>query len=107
MSRIQNILEKAEREGAAMRTGRMVPFDPAVAVPPPMASRPHSIEAPIASAPAPAVIAPAAAAMGLYVTPMDDAVRSHTAILSPLLGAGLAPKSLAAEQYRSLRTRLA
>jgi protein-tyrosine kinase len=106
MSRIQNILEKAEREGAAMRTSRTVAFDAAVSVPPP-ASRPHSIENPIASAPAPAVIAPAAAATGLAIAPMDDGVASHTAILNPLLVAGLAPKSLAAEQYRSLRTRLA
>jgi len=106
MSRIQNILEKAEREGAAMRTSRTVPFDSAVSVPPP-ASRPHSIGDPIASGPAPAVIAPAAAATGLGVAPMDDGVASHTATLNPLLIAGLAPKSLAAEQYRSLRTRLA
>ncbi len=27
MSRIQNILEKAEREGAVMRTSRLVGFD--------------------------------------------------------------------------------
>ena len=108
MSRIQNILEKAEREGAAMRTSRMVPFDsPATAVPPPRASRTDPIDSPIAPAAAPGIIAPAAAATGLGASPMDDAVRSHTAILNPLLVAGLAPKSLAAEQYRSLRTRLA
>ena len=106
MSRIQNILEKAEREGAAMRTGRMVPFE-AAAVAAPMANRPDPIETPMAPAAAPAVIAPAAAATGLGVAPMDDAVRSHTAILNPLLVAALAPKSFAAEQYRSLRTRLA
>jgi capsular exopolysaccharide synthesis family protein len=105
MSRIQNILEKAERDGAAMRTGRMVPFDPAPLAAPPMAGRPDSIEVPVA--PAPAVIAPAAAANGLGVAPLEDAVASHPAILNPLLVAGLAPKSLAAEQYRSLRTRLA
>ena len=106
MSRIQNILEKAERDGAAMRTSRMVPFDPGAVSAPPMAKRPDSIEVPIATAP-PAVIAPAAAATGLGVAPMDDAIASHPAILNPLLVAGLAPKSLAAEQYRSLRTRLA
>ena len=107
MSRIQNILEKAEREGAAMRTSRMVPFEAAAsAVPPPLASRTDPIESPIASA-VPGIIAPAAAATGLGVAPMDDAVRSHNAILNPLLVAALAPKSLAAEQYRSLRTRLA
>ena len=105
MSRIQNILEKAERDGAAMRTRRMVPFEPAAVSTPPMASRPDPIEVPMT--PAPAVIAPAAAATGLSVAAMDDGVRSHTAILNPLLVAGLAPKSLAAEQYRSLRTRLA
>ena len=105
MSRIQNILEKAERDGAAMRTSRMVPFDPGAVSAPPMASRSDSIERPIATAAA--VIAPAAAASGLGVAPMEDAVVSHPAILNPLLVAGLAPKSLAAEQYRSLRTRLA
>jgi capsular exopolysaccharide synthesis family protein len=105
MSRIQNILEKAERDGAAMRTGRMVPFDPGAVAAPPLAGRPDSIEVPVA--PAPAVIAPAATATGLGVAPLEDAVASHPAILNPLLVAGLAPKSLAAEQYRSLRTRLA
>jgi capsular exopolysaccharide synthesis family protein len=103
MSRIQNILEKAERDGAAMRTSRMVPFEAVSA--PPLASRPDAIEVP--GPPAPAVIAPAAAATGLGVGPIEDAVASQPAILNPLLVAGLAPKSLAAEQYRSLRTRLA
>ena len=105
MSRIQNILEKAERDGAAMRTSRMVPFDPGAVSAPPMASRPDSMA--VSIAPAPAVIAPAATASGLSFAPMDDAVASQPAILNPLLVAGLAPKSLAAEQYRSLRTRLA
>ena len=105
MSRIQNILEKAERDGVAMRTSRMVAFEPAGVSAPPLASRPDPIEGPIA--PASAVIAPAATVAGLGVAPMEDAVASHPAILNPLLVAGLAPKSLAAEQYRSLRTRLA
>ena len=89
MSRIQNILEKAERDGGAMRTSRLVPVDPAVSMPPPT------------------VIAPAAAATGLGVAAIDEGIASHAAILNPLLVASLAPKSLAAEQYRSLRTRLA
>jgi protein-tyrosine kinase len=107
MSRIQNILEKAERDGAAMRTSRMVPFEPAAVStpPPPMPSRPDPIEGPIA--PASGIIAPAATVTGLGVAPIEDAIASHPAILNPLLVAGLAPKSLAAEQYRSLRTRLA
>ena len=39
--------------------------------------------------------------------PASDAIASYTVRLNPLLVAGLAPKSLAAEQYRQLRTRLA
>jgi capsular exopolysaccharide synthesis family protein len=109
MSRIQQILEKAEREGAAMRTSPFVatpattpgPIDPAVgrAYPPD----------------APAVIAPAAAIGGAGAStgtaagaPAADAlVASYRVRLNPLLVAGLASKSHAAEQYRALRTRLA
>jgi capsular exopolysaccharide synthesis family protein len=36
----------------------------------------------------------------------NDGIQSYTVRLNPLLVAGLAPKSLAAEQYRQLRTRL-
>jgi protein-tyrosine kinase len=46
-----------------------------------------------APAPAPAAVA-------------ADTIQSYTVRLNPLLVAGLAPKSLAAEQYRQLRTRL-
>src|ERR687888_350274 len=64
MSRIQNILEKAEREGAALRTSR-------------------------------------------FTVPATSEEGEHfTVRLNPLLVAGLQPKSLAAEQYRQLRTRL-
>jgi capsular exopolysaccharide synthesis family protein len=110
MSRIQNILEKAEREGASLRTGRMVPFEP---LPPhPVAvsgSNPIREASAVPSTPqaAPAVIAPAATASGLGVAPVEDTATTYTANLNPLLVAALAPKSLAAEQYRSLRTRLA
>ncbi len=38
--------------------------------------------------------------------PLADAIESVTVRLNPVLIAGLAPKSLAAEQYRQLRTRL-
>jgi capsular exopolysaccharide synthesis family protein len=110
MSRIQNILEKAERDGAALRTGRMVAFE---APPPAAVNTPHpAIEAPPpAIVPPPpqaaAVIAPAAATSGFGVAPVEEAVEGFTANLNPLLVAALAPKSPAAEQYRSLRTRLA
>ena len=100
MSRIQHILEKAEREGAVMRTSRLVGFDPPAA-PASIAAEPVTIPA------ASAVIAPAAATSGFGVAPVDDAIVDFTATLNPLLVAALAPKSFAAEQYRSLRTRLA
>jgi capsular exopolysaccharide synthesis family protein len=105
MSRIQNILEKAERDGAAMRTSRMVPFEPPA--PPPIAFAAEPAAMPAAPPAAPAVIAPAAGAGGFGVAPVEDPIVDFTAILNPLLVAALAPKSLAAEQYRSLRTRLA
>ena len=111
MSRIQNILEKAEREGAVMRTGRMVPFEPQVAVATPGVGLPSPVKDPTAATVPPSstagVIAPAAAATSQGGAPVEEAFTSHTAILNPLLVAGLAPKSPAAEQYRSLRTRLA
>jgi len=108
MTRIQNILEKAEREGAAMRTGRMVPFDspkPAATPSVSMDTAGPQIE-PTARPHAAAVIAPAATASGLAAAPDGDGIAGFTANLNPLLVAALAPKSLAAEQYRSLRTRL-
>jgi capsular exopolysaccharide synthesis family protein len=105
MSRIQNILEKAEREGAAMRTSRMVAFEPPPAPPVSFAAEPVAV--PSSPSAAPAVIAPAAAAGGFGVAPVEDPIAGFTAILNPLLVAALAPKSLAAEQYRSLRTRIA
>jgi len=112
MSRIQNILDKAEREGTALRTSRL-------AAPMPVASTPVAAPpppAPIASAAAPVTIdiptAPAAAEAPAIVPGAPSAapapeVASYTARLNPLLVAGLSPKSLAAEQYRQLRTRLA
>jgi capsular exopolysaccharide synthesis family protein len=93
MSRIQDILDKAERDGALRRTrlGTMetggggaaasaltLPLPPAE--PPPIDS--HHLASPAVAAPA-------------------------DARLDPHLVAALAPHSLAAEQYRSLRTRLA
>jgi capsular exopolysaccharide synthesis family protein len=134
MSRIQNILEKAEREGTALRTSRI--GTPAPAAPPvPMANVtatvPMTIEIPTPPAPIVATVpaapahaepvaardivpgAPAAHAAGhataaaAAAAPVaSDAIQSYTVRLNPLLVAGLAPKSLAAEQYRQLRTRL-
>ena len=99
MSRIQQILEKAEREGAVLRTSRV--GVPAAVVPPSAPIEPSAPIVPAAAAPVP-VLAPVVATVG---TPPGDP-ESVTVRLNPLLVAGLAPKSLAAEQYRQLRTRL-
>ncbi len=102
MSRIQHILEKAEREGAALRTSRVgavtsVPITIDIPTPPPVAA-----EAVIVPG------APAATAGGVNVdgSPGAGDVEAFTVRLNPLLVAGLAPKCPAAEQYRGLRTRL-
>jgi capsular exopolysaccharide synthesis family protein len=97
MSRIQHILEKAEREGAALRTSRVG----AVTVP-------ISIEIPAPSAPDSAIVNAAtvrADATPVIATPAGD-LEQFTVRLNPFLVAGLLPKSPAAEQYRALRTRL-
>jgi capsular exopolysaccharide synthesis family protein len=109
MSRIQNILEKAQRDGVAMRTGPL-----AVSTPHPVpAAAPIPIDdvaaaPPLPIAEPPATIAPGIAAAGLAPAPAAESqIASYTVRLNPLLVAGLSPKSLAAEQYRALRTRLA
>jgi capsular exopolysaccharide synthesis family protein len=116
MSRIQNILEKAERDGAALRTSRMgvPPPGPAASASAVTATVPVSIDIPTPPpAEPPAVIVPGGpASHTVQVTvPVSqpsaaDGVAHYAARLNPLLVAGLAPKSLAAEQYRQLRTRL-
>jgi protein-tyrosine kinase len=77
MSRIQDILRKAEREGGVQRTRALV------------------ADAPPAPAPAPRALA---------LAPAPARVVSGT--LDPRLVASSAPQCLAAEQYRSLRTRI-
>src|SRR5947199_3463252 len=101
MSRIQNILDKAEREGATLRTSR-------VGVPPAGVSVPRMLDIP----PQPGgdlagVIAPGAPAVNLGSAAAAVAeIESFAVRLNPMLVAGLAPASPAAEQYRTLRTRL-
>jgi capsular exopolysaccharide synthesis family protein len=114
MSRIQNILDKAEREGATLRTSRIgaPPAPPPVAAAGPItATVPITIDIPTPPAPEPvasrSIVPGAPAAHGGAVPPAAETVASYTVRLSSLLVAGLAPKSLAAEQYRQLRTRLA
>lgn len=107
MSRIQNILDKAEREGAAFRTSRLdapvtatVPITIDIPTPDPVAEPPAMIVPGVSGAAHGHAAQSAAAAIAA------DAIESFTARLNPLLVAGLSPKSLAAEQYRQLRTRL-
>lgn len=116
MSRIQQILDKAEREGTALRTQRVAapmpppvaPMPPAVTVSPvapaaplpPLA--PLALEAPVAP---PTPLAPSAGGAP-EATVVAEPPKAPGFRLNPLLVAGLAPKSLAAEQYRQLRTRL-
>jgi capsular exopolysaccharide synthesis family protein len=123
MSRIQNILEKAERDGASLRTTRV--GVPSAAIPVPVnhvASVPVTIDIPTpppTPPPAPPAPPPAEPVMVRDIVPgappvqapgtaaaAGDVIQSYTVRLNPLLVAGLAPKSLAAEQYRQLRTRL-
>jgi capsular exopolysaccharide synthesis family protein len=104
MSRIQNILEKAEREGATLRTSG-VAVQANVTVP---------VTADLGRPPAPGgstVITPGAlsqppASGAAVASSIAGEADSLTVRLSPMLVAGLAPASPAAEQYRGLRTRL-
>jgi capsular exopolysaccharide synthesis family protein len=114
MSRIQNILDKAEREGAPMRTsGIGVPHAAIPIAPPVTAKVPITIDIPTPTTPeavtARSIVpgAPASHAGDSTAPPAGDAVENYNVRLSSLLVAGLAPKSHAAEQYRQLRTRLA
>ena len=117
MSRIQNILEKAEREGGVRRIATLVETPPprpldggaadthaslAAAAPiavstPVVVTTPIPLAAPIA--PPEWISAPTSAA------PASRVVRSTA--LDPALIAALAPGSATAEQYRTLRTRVA
>ena len=101
MSRIQDILSKAERDGNTRRT-RGLSDDGVMAPPGGLGARaPHtSYEPSSATAPAHAWT-PAATATAIE----PEQIVSSTE-LDPHLVAALAPQSLAAEQYRSLRTRI-
>ena len=116
MSRIQNILDKAEREGAALRTSGVGvrPVAPGPAAGSVTAAVPLTIDIPTPSAPPPMTarsIVPGAMAAHAgghgAAAAAPESVASYTVRLNALLVAGLAPTSLAAEQYRQLRTRLA
>lgn len=96
MSRIQNILEKAERDGA-VRSMRVM-TEPAAATalaydPPAIVPQPKDEFAAVSAQPQP------------VAGPLARVIRN--AQLDPTLVAALRPSAAAAEQYRALRTRLA
>lgn len=108
MSRIQDILNKAERDGTARRT-RALTDEPPVGT--------ARVAQPIAPTPPPPAFsratfdatAPAAVHPPVYSPAAHDEPEAMTGIgprLHEQLVAALAPASLAAEQYRSLRTRI-
>jgi Mrp family chromosome partitioning ATPase len=99
MSRIQDILSKAERDGTTRRTRALSDdghITPAASIP----ARP----------PQPAYEPPASAASAWHgaatATAVEPETRTAIGTLDGRLVAALAPQSLAAEQYRSLRTRI-
>lgn len=102
MSRIHDILNKAERDGTTRRTaGAEHARDRDDHGAPPAGDAPV-VEAPHARATVSPIRHPPAAPP----TEMHGVV-VEGAPLDPLLVAGLAPQSFAAEQFRALRTRLA
>jgi protein-tyrosine kinase len=111
MSRIQDILSKAERDGTVRRTRGLSddgPISPPVsrpARPPQPAYEPLPAYEPQAAY-EPAVRNPPAWNLPT-ATPIEPETRTAEAcVLDARLVAALAPQSLAAEQYRSLRTRI-
>jgi non-specific protein-tyrosine kinase len=103
MSRIQEILSKAERDGTARRTRGLVDDGP-VAAPMANPARP-ALSTPPPYEP-PAHHAPAWTPAGTAVAENAEPAPLPAGSLDIHLAAALAPQSLAAEQYRSLRTRI-
>jgi capsular exopolysaccharide synthesis family protein len=130
MSRIQEILAKAERDGTARRTQAEtftppppVPFTPAPAhIPPPapitvtprvegtaaldpFASSAMTSSSTASLAPAPAPVVPSLTAVASQAAPVTEP-RTAIATLHPLLIAAVNPHSPVAEQYRTVRSRI-
>lgn len=105
MSRIQDILAKAERDGTARRTHTE-----------PVLSGPTAVVAPIEGAvaldrtpfmpPITTMPAPLVVEEPLPAAPATVDGRTARATLHPALVAAIAPHSAVAEQYRAVRTRL-
>jgi protein-tyrosine kinase len=102
MSRIQDILNKAEREGVARRTrsiGTEGPSGPAASA----VSAPAPVQRPIVE---PTPIAERREARARQAEQPAPAAPPREVHLDRHLVAALQPQSLAAEQFRSLRTRI-
>ena len=106
MSRIQDILSKAERDGTVRRTRAL--NDDARPTPRSLSPVPSSGAEDRGAAPAPSVVATGgwATASGNLAPVLAAPPSERTLELDQRLVAALAPSSLAAEQYRSLRTRI-
>jgi len=121
MSRIQEILAKAERDGTARRTtpgGFTATPGPSAFVPPPVitprvdgtsaldeATFVRTDEAPPApAAAASSTVEPRPVTAGIRLQPPEG--RTASASLHPLLVAAIDPHSTAAEHYRSVRARI-
>jgi capsular exopolysaccharide synthesis family protein len=106
MSRIQDILSKAERDGTVRRTRALTEeLDQVRPLAPRRPAAPLSDERPV-EAPAPAARSASwsAASVAPAIAADPEVMRTHQ--LDRHLVAALAPACLAAEQYRSLRTRI-
>jgi capsular exopolysaccharide synthesis family protein len=95
MSRIQNILDKAERDGAVRRM-RPLADQPMAGV--------ATVDRSVALGPPPPTVTPAPdASAGTAAAPIRVVTGAR---LSPSLVAAMSPSGIAAEQYRALRTRI-
>ena len=111
MSRIQDILNKAERDGTARRTRGLSEHAPAAVAlgPAALVSPPPPAASPMFEAP-PAVTtldAPPASWSIPTTTPVEQhSITTATPQLNPRLVVATTPQSRAAEQFRLLRTRI-
>jgi protein-tyrosine kinase len=110
MSRIEDILAKAARDGQVRRTAA-VGEEPAVAAAPPPAAEPVArrpapprVVAPVRPHPPAASPHPSPAVANPVLTPLRTIRTTHP---HPSLVAAVAPHSRVAEQYRAIRTRIA
>jgi capsular exopolysaccharide synthesis family protein len=111
MSRIQDILARAERDGTARRTHSspsLVPpphdFSAPEYAPPPIDGTAALDPSPFMPATEPAMAAPLATAAAPAAAAIER--RSASAVLHPALVAAIAPRSAIADRYRAIRTKI-